>query len=270
MLRRPAATRSPRDSGTRGLPDLWATAKRGKVACGGEGCLKALSHCRQAAIRAESNMDVGFAWMLLSVVAHTTNAAARPQVDYDYVIENNQTDGDSSTQCLFDGTTYADGDEWQPDPCTTCKCLLGNSVCDSEQCPRLECRDQYVPLGQCCPVCTGDSREVLQPVTEDPETPEPTHGAASPEPLPYPEYPVFPGPRGPPGEHGSPGRPGERGAHLTADKSCQHRFQVPYLATLPRSFEDLGGSCQAKPGAAASTVTQETQAAPPKEYRVMD
>ncbi|KAL3201215.1 hypothetical protein MRX96_012704 [Rhipicephalus microplus] len=171
MLRHPAATRSPRDSGTRGLPDLWATAMRGKVACGGEGCLKALSHCRQAAIRAESNMDVGFAWMLLSVVAHTTNAAARPQVDYDYVIENNQTDGDSSTQCLFDGTTYADGDEWQPDPCTTCKCLLGNSVCDSEQCPRLECRDQYVPLGQCCPVCTGDSREVLQPVTEDPETP---------------------------------------------------------------------------------------------------
>ncbi|KAL1442775.1 hypothetical protein MTO96_030637, partial [Rhipicephalus appendiculatus] len=38
-------------------------------------------------------MDVVFAWLLLSVVAYTTDAAARPQVDYDYVIENNQTDG---------------------------------------------------------------------------------------------------------------------------------------------------------------------------------
>ncbi|EEC04134.1 collagen, putative, partial [Ixodes scapularis] len=58
--------------------------------------------------------------------------------------------------CTFEGTKYSDGDEWHPDPCTTCKCLLGSTICDTEECREVDCKtNQYIPLGKCCPVCPG-------------------------------------------------------------------------------------------------------------------
>lgn len=62
-----------------------------------------------------------------------------------------------STSCVFESDLYEDGEEWSPDSCTTCKCLLGNTVCDTEECPKIICKTQkYVPLGKCCPICAEE------------------------------------------------------------------------------------------------------------------
>ncbi|CAN7940236.1 unnamed protein product, partial [Ixodes pacificus] len=101
---------------------------------------------------------------------------------------------------------YSDGDEWHPDPCTTCKCLLGSTICDTEECREVDCKtNQYIPLGKCCPVCPGECHPPRAASLS------PSYAPMSPE-VP-PEYPVItvPGPRGSPGDHGTPGRPGDRG-----------------------------------------------------------
>ncbi|GIX78130.1 collagen alpha-1(II) chain [Caerostris extrusa] len=80
-------------------------------------------------------------------------------------------DIDDATVCVFDGVKYLDQEEWKPDSCTSCRCYLGNTVCDTEECPDLECRSQkYIPLGKCCPVCAEDEavfgpEETVSPTT---------------------------------------------------------------------------------------------------------
>ena len=60
----------------------------------------------------------------------------------------------SDQSCLFEGDLYDDGEEWSPDSCTTCKCVVGNTVCHKEECPDIVCGTQkYIPVGKCCPVC---------------------------------------------------------------------------------------------------------------------
>ncbi|KFM66526.1 Collagen alpha-5(VI) chain, partial [Stegodyphus mimosarum] len=122
-------------------------------------------------------------------------------------------DIDDVTTCLFEGVRYVDQEEWKPDACTSCKCYLGNTVCDTEECPDLVCRTQkYVPLGKCCPVCADDDavfgpEETVspRPAPDFPDRQVPAVG--------LPDYAVVPvvGPPGSEGEPGIPGTPGARG-----------------------------------------------------------
>lgn len=64
--------------------------------------------------------------------------------------------GFDDTGCEYDEEFYENGEEWSPDACTSCKCVLGNTICDTEECPSIECKTQkYIPLGKCCPRCVG-------------------------------------------------------------------------------------------------------------------
>ncbi|KAK7091224.1 hypothetical protein V1264_008939 [Littorina saxatilis] len=102
--------------------------------------------------------------------------------DGQYVIENNENCTCSSeytgmptgsegpqTMCIplptppppgcshFNGTVVVGtkpGDFIHPDPCTICLCnTLYKLWCCIEVCPRPECRDAFIPQGQCCPQC---------------------------------------------------------------------------------------------------------------------
>jgi hypothetical protein len=86
--------------------------------------------------------------------------------------------------CTFEGQSYNDGEEWRPDDCTRCLCDRGTINCETVSgcgtsagatelksesqnggldcqyvvCPEIDCATQsYVPLGQCCPVCAGET-----------------------------------------------------------------------------------------------------------------
>lgn len=65
--------------------------------------------------------------------------------------------GYDDTACEYDGEFYENGEEFSPDACTSCKCVLGNTICDTEECPDVGCKTQkYIPLGKCCPICVGE------------------------------------------------------------------------------------------------------------------
>ncbi|GIY82864.1 VWFC domain-containing protein [Caerostris darwini] len=116
------------------------------------------------------------------------------------------------TTCEYDDEFYENGEEWSPDSCTTCKCVLGNTICDTEECPEIECKTQkYIPLGKCCPICVEEDESQQPEETVLPPDPQPS-GEIPREPL-EPNYPLvpIPGRRGEPGEPGTPGHPGERG-----------------------------------------------------------
>ncbi|XP_071520634.1 uncharacterized protein [Panulirus ornatus] len=81
---------------------------------------------------------------------------------YDYSEVNDL--GEGSTECVFEGQMYADGESFSPDDCTRCTCAGGEVTCEQTPCdencagvlcPEIECENQYIPLGQCCPVCPG-------------------------------------------------------------------------------------------------------------------
>ncbi|KAL4221675.1 hypothetical protein ACF0H5_019932 [Mactra antiquata] len=64
-------------------------------------------------------------------------------------------------ECSFGGAIYKHGDKWHPvlQPfgemkCYTCSCKNGKSRCKKKKCPVLDCRHQYRPSGQCCPICS--------------------------------------------------------------------------------------------------------------------
>lgn len=86
---------------------------------------------------------------------------------YDYDYDNGEYDENATapvTDCVFEGITYKDGQQFQPDDCTQCTCVAGRVSCEQDLCddncagvlcPEVDCDNQYIPLGQCCPVCPG-------------------------------------------------------------------------------------------------------------------
>ena len=52
-----------------------------------------------------------------------------------------------------DGQHYNEEDTWKRDPCTTCNCINGFSLCSAVSCAPPTCQN-YVQLpDQCCPTC---------------------------------------------------------------------------------------------------------------------
>nr|CAD2147540.1 unnamed protein product [Meloidogyne enterolobii] len=61
-------------------------------------------------------------------------------------------------RCLFNGRFYESGEHFSPKTCTYCLCKDGRVECSFKfptHCPRLDCRDQELPPGECCPVCSN-------------------------------------------------------------------------------------------------------------------
>ncbi|OQR69389.1 collagen alpha-1(II) chain-like [Tropilaelaps mercedesae] len=147
-------------------------------------------------------------WLLISTAVLHTALAAPQGADEDeyaeYDVDETETSAPEENSgtvepepgidmCIWNGQTFVDGQEWRPDVCTVCRCMAGQRVCSTQECPALPCRGRTVlPPGECCPVCN-----------EDPEPTTETHVVVE-------QVPIS-GPRGPPGEEGIPGRPGERG-----------------------------------------------------------
>ena len=86
--------------------------------------------------------------------------------DYEGTYDNYDYNGQGGGElCEFEGKTYSDGESFKPDDCTTCTCYYGEVTCEQTPCdgdacagvlcPDVECENQYIPLGQCCPVCPG-------------------------------------------------------------------------------------------------------------------
>lgn len=106
----------------------------------------------------------------LSVTHGLTPKATLPLLfadgDYTYDYNNGYDfEGDGgAVECEFDGRRYADGETFSPEDCTRCTCSAGQVSCEQTPCdqncvgvlcPEIECENQYIPLGSCCPVCPG-------------------------------------------------------------------------------------------------------------------
>ena len=57
------------------------------------------------------------------------------------------------------GDVYQDGERWQEDGCTTCRCSSGQIFCRIKQCKEPQCDNPIIPAGECCPVCPGKSKQ---------------------------------------------------------------------------------------------------------------
>uniref|UniRef100_A0ABM5GLJ4 Kielin/chordin-like protein isoform X1 n=1 Tax=Pogona vitticeps TaxID=103695 RepID=A0ABM5GLJ4_9SAUR len=57
--------------------------------------------------------------------------------------------------CVHDSVEFEDGTEWEPDedPCSTCICHQGESVCSTNPCPPAPCQHPAQLQGECCPGC---------------------------------------------------------------------------------------------------------------------
>ncbi|XP_053741751.1 kielin/chordin-like protein [Synchiropus splendidus] len=63
---------------------------------------------------------------------------------------------DSRASCLYQGTVYQSGEQWEVDECTRCTCVSGDVHCYSERCPPLNCATDEMPSvipGLCCAHC---------------------------------------------------------------------------------------------------------------------
>uniref|UniRef100_A0A182IU64 Uncharacterized protein n=1 Tax=Anopheles atroparvus TaxID=41427 RepID=A0A182IU64_ANOAO len=49
--------------------------------------------------------------------------------------------------------TFGEGERWNEDPCTECRCEAGESRCLASFCKPLGCKNPITPPGQCCAVC---------------------------------------------------------------------------------------------------------------------
>ncbi|XP_029472184.1 kielin/chordin-like protein [Rhinatrema bivittatum] len=76
--------------------------------------------------------------------------------------------------CVLDGTEFDDGVEWEPDgdPCSTCTCFNGETVCGATQCPAISCLHPTQSNSDCCPTCEqctynqrvyGNGRDFIDP-----------------------------------------------------------------------------------------------------------
>lgn len=84
--------------------------------------------------------------------------------------------------CEQDGQIYTNNDIWKPTPCRICVCDKGNILCDDIHCDDVtNCEKMYIPEGECCPVCQGDSPSTggggTGSVGELPQTGSPSYGA---------------------------------------------------------------------------------------------
>lgn len=83
--------------------------------------------------------------------------------------------------CEQDGQIYTNNDIWKPTPCRICVCDKGNVLCDDIHCDDVtNCEKMYIPEGECCPVCQGDSPSTgggTGSVGELPQTGSPSYGA---------------------------------------------------------------------------------------------
>eukprot|EP00058_Branchiostoma_floridae_P020862 XP_002606352.1 hypothetical protein BRAFLDRAFT_67595 [Branchiostoma floridae] len=52
-----------------------------------------------------------------------------------------------------EGNRYRDGDTWDPDDCTSCRCQEGKATCVRQKCPEMSCAKPLLVPGECCPVC---------------------------------------------------------------------------------------------------------------------
>ncbi|CAH1252881.1 PXDN [Branchiostoma lanceolatum] len=52
-----------------------------------------------------------------------------------------------------EGNRYRDGDTWDPDDCTSCRCQEGKATCVRQKCPEKSCAKPLLIPGECCPVC---------------------------------------------------------------------------------------------------------------------
>ncbi|KAF7198942.1 collagen alpha-2(V) chain-like, partial [Nothobranchius furzeri] len=134
--------------------------------------------------------------------------------------------------CTADGQKYSNTDIWKPEPCRICVCDKGQVLCDEVHCEEhTNCEKMYVPEGECCPVCQGDSPSgggggggeswcVQGQKGEPGEVPIVTGIRGRPGPMGPPGSAGYRGPhghkgrpglRGPPGYDGEPGIPGQPG-----------------------------------------------------------
>uniref|UniRef100_A0A5S6Q694 Chordin n=1 Tax=Trichuris muris TaxID=70415 RepID=A0A5S6Q694_TRIMR len=60
-----------------------------------------------------------------------------------------------STDCVYEDTTYKDGDSWPAShrECTSCSCQRGNVKCEAVICPQTDCANLVRLPGECCPAC---------------------------------------------------------------------------------------------------------------------
>ncbi|KAF0288368.1 Cysteine-rich motor neuron 1 protein [Amphibalanus amphitrite] len=61
-----------------------------------------------------------------------------------------------SSHCIYKNRTISDGDAWDVDPCTSCVCQHGQTICTRKTCS-VQCDDPVEEAGQCCPVCKEES-----------------------------------------------------------------------------------------------------------------
>ncbi|XP_039610959.1 cysteine-rich motor neuron 1 protein-like [Polypterus senegalus] len=66
--------------------------------------------------------------------------------------------GAKEAHCTQNGQVYADRDVWKPEFCLICVCDAGNILCDDVVCEEvLDCEQQDLVQGLCCPVCRNAS-----------------------------------------------------------------------------------------------------------------
>uniref|UniRef100_A0A3B3I1Q4 VWFC domain-containing protein n=1 Tax=Oryzias latipes TaxID=8090 RepID=A0A3B3I1Q4_ORYLA len=62
--------------------------------------------------------------------------------------------------CSWEGSTYWEGEEWTPNPCSRCVCREGKARCSVVECQPVVCRP--VSPGRCCPQCRASMSLCLQ------------------------------------------------------------------------------------------------------------
>lgn len=55
--------------------------------------------------------------------------------------------------CAAGNATYHEGEEWQEDACTCCRCSLGHKTCTQKVCS-VSCKNPVKKPGKCCPLCS--------------------------------------------------------------------------------------------------------------------
>ncbi|XP_023814674.1 extracellular matrix protein FRAS1 isoform X2 [Oryzias latipes] len=67
--------------------------------------------------------------------------------------------GRSGESCSWEGSTYWEGEEWTPNPCSRCVCREGKARCSVVECQPVVCRPHenlLIQPGRCCPQCVSN------------------------------------------------------------------------------------------------------------------
>lgn len=92
-------------------------------------------------------------------------ASCRPYISLDKRVSlDDHPEIVQTDKCFFEGKFHKNEEIWVPsnNSCQMCFCQNGRAKCDSMTCPELSCTygRKTVVEGECCPVCTNDSRNV--------------------------------------------------------------------------------------------------------------